>query len=402
MPKIVVLGGAGGMGSEAVKDLSLNNAFSEIIVADADQKGLDRLVTELNNENVSTTKIDVNDFDRLVQLLKQANVVLSFIGPYYEFGPKIIRAAIEAKVHYVDICDDYDAAEAIIKMDKDVKKAGITVLTGMGTSPGITNILARMGMDELDKAEEIDTLWVMGGIETGTAILYHVFHGGSGTVPGFNDGQRKHIHPFTEEGALEVEFPNPLNKVKLYDIGHPEPITIPHFFPEIKKVTNKGAILPKEITNTIINLLNLGFDSTVPIHFDENVTLSARDFIVRYLQHNPDLLSSEESLGYGGLKVIVKGVKNGESVAYVYTTMSNETTGESTGVPAAIGAELLAKGEIPLKGVIAPELIEPAVFFGAMSKRKRVNNNVKGTGLMIEKILEDGSIEVIRGNRLEK
>src|SRR5690625_4948663 len=129
MPKIVVLGGAGGMGSEAVKDLSLNNAFSEIIVADADQKGLDRLVTELNNENVSTTKIDVNDFDRLVQLLKQANVVLSFIGPYYEFGPKIIRAAIEAKVHYVDICDDYDAAEAIIKMDKDVKKAGITVLT---------------------------------------------------------------------------------------------------------------------------------------------------------------------------------------------------------------------------------------------------------------------------------
>src|SRR5690606_932507 len=118
-------------------------------------------------------------------LLQGATVVINFVGPFYRFAPLVIRAAIEAKVHYVDICDDFDAAEAILAMDEEVKKAGITVLTGMGTSPGITNILARIGMDELDKTEEIDTIWVMGESETGTAVLYHVFHGGSGLVPGF-------------------------------------------------------------------------------------------------------------------------------------------------------------------------------------------------------------------------
>ncbi|MFA8440141.1 saccharopine dehydrogenase family protein [Pueribacillus sp. YX66] len=399
MKKIVVLGGAGGMGSVAVKDLTLNGKFDGIVIADANEQAAKQVANEIGSEKVSIAKIDVSDETALVDLLREATVVLNFIGPFYKFGPLVIRAALATKTHYVDICDDYDAAEAILAMDDKAKKAGITVLTGMGTSPGITNVFARMGIDELDVAEEIDTIWVMGEAETGTAVLYHVFHGGSGYIPGFDQGKRTMIQPFGKEGSLTVEFPNPLGRVTVYDIGHPEPITIPHFFPEIRKVTNKGTLLPPKVIETFKSLIQLGFGSEEPIQIDHKIKISPRDFVVKFLQARPDLLDVDHPFGFGGLKVIVKGKKDGENVSYVYTTASNESTGESTGIPAAVGAELIATEKINKRGVIAPEVLDPKVVLKALGNRKRLNQHVKSTGIIIEKVFADGTIETIKAGR---
>lgn len=53
-------------------------------------------------------------------------------------------------MNYVSICDDYDAAAAFLELDDDAKKAGVTAITGVGWTPGITNMLARMGADRFD------------------------------------------------------------------------------------------------------------------------------------------------------------------------------------------------------------------------------------------------------------
>lgn len=230
MAKVVVLGGAGGMGSVAVKDLALNGYFEEIVIADANETRALEIASEISSENISVAKVNVEDVEQLVNVISDASVVINFVGPFYRYASTIIRAAIKAEVHYVDICDDYDSTELMLKMCDEVKKSGITVLTGMGSSPGMTNIIARMGMNELDVTEEIDTIWVMGESETGSAVLYHILHSGSDMIPGYEQGERRKIKPFSEEGSLKVGFPRPLGKVKVYDIGHPEPITIPHFF----------------------------------------------------------------------------------------------------------------------------------------------------------------------------
>lgn len=396
-----MLGGAGGMGSVAVKDLALNGKFTEIVIADANEAAAQRVASEISNNNVSVSvaQIDITDENALIDLLKDATVVLNFIGPFYELGPIVIRAAIKTNTHYVDICDDYDAAEAILEMDIEAKNAGITVLTGMGTSPGITNVFAKMGMNELDVTEEIDTIWVMGEAETGTAVLYHVFHGGSGLVPGFTQGKPVMIKPFAEESSLTVDFPEPLGRVTVYDIGHPEPITIPHFYPGIKKVTNKGTLLPAKVIETFKSLIQLGFDSIDSIKIDDKTSITPRDFVVRYLQENPDLLEVDNPFGFGGLKVIVKGKKDGKDVSYVYTTVSNESTGESTGIPAAVGAELIATEKITERGVIAPEILDPMVVLNALGNRKRLNQHVKSSGIIIEKVLADGTVEVVKEGR---
>lgn len=398
MSKVIVLGGAGGMGSMAVKDLALNKRFSEIVIADVNIDAANRVAQEVNSNLVSTTTVDVTDRDSLVALLSDAAIVINFVGPFYKFAPMIIDACIEAKTNYVDICDDYDAAEEILKMDSRVKEAGITVLTGMGTSPGITNVLVKMGMEQLDETEEVDTIWVMGESETGSAILYHVFHGGTGLVPGYADGKQTMIKPFQEEGSLEVEFPEPLGKVKVHDVGHPEPITIPYFYPEIKKVTNKGALLPSKIVDNFKKLFDLGLGSTIPIEVN-GVQIAPRDFAVRFLQENPELLAVGESNGFGGLKVIVKGKKDGKKLGFIYTTVSSESTAESVAIPAVVGAELITDGKVATSGVIAPEVLNPMDVFTYLGERKRVGGDTVNSGLIIDMILEDGSIHSIKKGR---
>ncbi|WP_313431285.1 saccharopine dehydrogenase family protein [Siminovitchia terrae] len=398
MSKVVILGGAGGMGSMAIKDLVLNKRFSEIVIADINIEAANQIVQEINNDLVSTASINVTDRKELIQLLSDTSIVINFVGPFYRFAPMIIEACMEAKTNYVDICDDYDAAEEILKMDKRVKDAGITVLTGMGTSPGITNILVKMGMDQLDETEEVETIWVMGESETGSAILYHVFHGGTGLVPGYSEGKQTMIKPFQEEGSLVVEFPEPLGRVKVYDVGHPEPITIPHFYPEVKRVTNKGALLPSKIVDNFKKLFDLGFGSTTPINVN-GTDITPRDFAVRFLQENPELLAVGESNGLGGLKVIVKGKKEGKDLGFVYTTVSSEPTAASVAIPAVVGAELIKDGKVDSIGVIAPEVLNPMDVFDYLGSRKSVNEASVSSGLIIDMILDDGSIQSIKKGR---
>lgn len=397
MSKVVVLGGAGAMGSMAVKDLALNERFSEIVIADMNEQLVNELASEVNSDLVSTALIDVTDHAGLVELLDDAKVVINFVGPFYKYAPMIIKACVEAKTNYVDICDDYDAAEEILKLDKQVKDAGITILTGMGTSPGITNVLAKMGMDELDETEDIDTFWVMGESETGSAILYHVFHGGTGPVPGYNAGEKQAIKPFSEETAVDVQFPEPLGKVTVYDVGHPEPITIPHFYPELKKVTNKGALLPTKVVDNLKKFFDLGLGSTEKITIND-VEISPRDFAVRYLQENPHLIEGDTH-GFGGLRVIVKGKKDGADLGFMYTTVSSESTAESVAIPAVVGAELITFGKVKQKGVIAPEVLEPMEVFGAMGDRKTIDSDAVNSGLIIDVILPDGTIQSVRKGR---
>ncbi len=70
-------------------------------------------------------------------LFGKKDVVINYAGPFYKTAVAVARAAVESKVNYIDICDDYEAAEILFAsdIDKAAKDAGITVLTGMGLIP---------------------------------------------------------------------------------------------------------------------------------------------------------------------------------------------------------------------------------------------------------------------------
>jgi len=124
--RFVVLGGAGDMGSAIVRDL-VNSDVSEVIIADFNQEKANSICSELNGKKtkLSAQFVDANDHASLVQAIKGADVVANAIGPFYKYGLKTVKAAIEASVPYVDINDDYDATKAALELDDEAKKAGI-------------------------------------------------------------------------------------------------------------------------------------------------------------------------------------------------------------------------------------------------------------------------------------
>ena len=68
-----------------------------------------------------------------------------------------LSAAIEAGVHYASICDDWSAAQAVMaELDEPARAAGRIVLTGLGASPGVTNVGIRHLAGRLDRIRRVD------------------------------------------------------------------------------------------------------------------------------------------------------------------------------------------------------------------------------------------------------
>jgi lysine 6-dehydrogenase len=135
--KIIVLGGAGDMASRAVRELAAEPDVTAVIVADYNQGAAESLASELGAK-VSAAWVDASDHEALVAAIRGHNAVASGIGPFYRYEAAMARAAIEAGVPYVSLCDDYDAAQAVLELDDAAKAAGVTVLTGLGWTPGLS------------------------------------------------------------------------------------------------------------------------------------------------------------------------------------------------------------------------------------------------------------------------
>jgi saccharopine dehydrogenase (NAD+, L-lysine forming) len=71
-----------------------------------------------------------------------------------------------------------DVTLEILEMDEDARRAGISALIGMGSSPGATNLLARFAADNLlDETGSIDIFHAHGGeLFEGEGVIGHRFH----------------------------------------------------------------------------------------------------------------------------------------------------------------------------------------------------------------------------------
>ncbi len=112
--RYTVSGGAGVEGAGMVKDL-VRSGVSEVVIADRNVEKAQMLAAELTSTQtrISTAFVDADDHMGLVDVMKKSDGVASALGPFCQYGVRTVRAAIDARVPYVDINDDYDAIEAI-------------------------------------------------------------------------------------------------------------------------------------------------------------------------------------------------------------------------------------------------------------------------------------------------
>jgi saccharopine dehydrogenase-like NADP-dependent oxidoreductase len=355
--KIIALGGAGDMCSYAVRDLARQEEVTELMIADYDEDKANALAKELGAK-CKSMKVDANNESELVRACEGYDVAMSGIGPFYKYEYKVAKGVLEAGVPYISICDDYDAAEAVFGLDEAARKKGLTILTGLGWTPGISNILARMGADKLDDIEEIAVAWGGSASDSeGYAVILHTIHIFTGFVPSFQHGRTKMVQ--AGGGKEKIRFPEPVGEIFVYDLGHPEPVTIPRFI-KAKNVTLKGGLSEEELNLVGKVLVKLRLTSTV----------KRKDMIGKVLKFVGPVLFQlgKPENPCSAIRVDITGTKGGTWKHITYGAADHMNA--LTGIPLAIGALMLGRGDIKAPGVQAPEsCVDPKAFFAELGKR---------------------------------
>jgi saccharopine dehydrogenase (NAD+, L-lysine-forming) len=396
MSRVTVLGGCGVVGSIAVETLASSGVFSEVVIADINIAQANRLVERLGQGNVSASEFDAASPHGIRNAIAGSSVVLNCVGPYYKYGPSILKEVIESKINYVDVCDDLDATEKLLDMDGNARKAGISALIGMGSSPGIANLLVKFCADSLlDQVEVVDIYHAHGGEKVeGPAVVKHRIHSMKMDMPMFLDSKFTTVNLFEDSGKSleeEVEFQD-VGTYSVYAYPHPETITLPKFLKGIKRVTNLGLVLPPAYAELIKGMVRLGVTDEEPMEVQGH-QIAPLEFAVAFILSQRHRLMQEAGLiePMGCLKIVVKGNKNGEQSSYIFSMSSRgQGMGEGTGVPAALGTMLMATGKVKPEGVNPPEGCVDPLDLLELARTKVSLGDKKGLPIVIEHIDKDG------------
>ncbi len=355
--KIMVFGGAGDMGSRAVEALAQAPDVEHITIADKNVRAARALAERLacHEPKLEVREIDANEHHALVAAMRGCSVAISALGPFYVFESKLVAAALEAGVDYASICDDWLAAEQLFEQfSLRARQRNVKILTGLGTSPGISNVGIRFFADRMDSVDRADVYVYMplrgGG---GPAVIRHTLFIMSGKVPAWRDGKRVMLRACSEHKV--VDFPR-FGPQDVWNMGHSEPVTIPRFIPGIREVN-----------------FYMGFGSgsqwlVMPARIRMFDRKGARRVFEKILMQIERLTASEEP-EWGAVRIEAWGKKNGKDVhetGFGIGQMRN-----ATGLSLAVGGLMLGRGEVltPEAGVFGPEgCLDPVTFLGRMKE----------------------------------
>ncbi|MEO8453033.1 MAG: saccharopine dehydrogenase, partial [Gemmatimonadota bacterium] len=242
-PSLAVIG-AGGTQAGAMLEVLVKVIDPRTVLA-IDRRWAPAARARLERLGVTVLTGDiVQDRANLVDRSMGARLVANLAGPAYVVAPAAFDYTLDLGADYLDITDDIDATAALLARGSEARAKGIAALIGMGSAPGMTNILCRLALDALGDAPDprIDLACSVDAADLTPASLRHYFHCLATALPG-----RTGVPTWEELEPEQVDFGAPVGLLTALTLGHPEPLTLPRFT-RVKTVTNKGAIAPNEVS----------------------------------------------------------------------------------------------------------------------------------------------------------
>lgn len=358
------------MGRSAVKALLALCPDAAVRVADRDSEAA-RAFSETLSGRADWLSLDIRDEAALDRAVKDSDLVLNFVGPYFAYGKAVLSSAIHMGVSYLDICDDWEPTLSMLELSGEAKKAGITAVIGMGASPGMTNLAGRAAIGELDEARSIVTGWDLEsarpekiGKKASTATV-HGFHQLTGTIRQFQDGGFRDVRPIR---SRKISYPG-LAPALAWTIGHPESVTFPKFFPGLSESIN--VFTAGGYTLFGLKILAALADMGV-------LSIERAAWLAERAEGPPRGVGDWSGLRREMLEkkrlphlfALAGGRKNGrpESAGAMILSAPPGGMAGATGVPLAVGAFLVLSGKVKDRGVFAPEgAFDPVEFFDVLA-----------------------------------
>jgi saccharopine dehydrogenase-like NADP-dependent oxidoreductase len=367
MSRVTVVGGAGNMGRFVVRTLVRSGEVDEVVAADRNKAGIAALTAHYGPA-VRAHHVDVGDREELNAVLDGADVVVNTAGPFFRTDTSVLDSVLQHGGIYLDIDDDPAPTLAALARQDEALRSGATCLVGLGASPGLTNLLACLAAERLDATYEIVTGWNIGearsprpeddptgGADHSSGAAWeHFRRETTGTVLQLRDGVVDSVPPLAE---LELRLGDH-ETVLARTVGHPESVTLHRRFTSLRTSTNVffGS---DDVMNGILAALGAA-------------ARSVADAVPGRSQRSRVAAADGRPRRLPALAAVATGERNGVP-AQVSATMDQlppSGMGGATGVPAAVGALLCVRGELPRRpGVFTPEELVPIKPFLAELQR---------------------------------
>lgn len=376
--KILVLGAGGRIGSAIVKDLMEidSHELTEVVAADISRERVARLAAEYDSAKLKLEQVDVADQTRLVELFSGSDVVINSTVPAGSIPVDVLKAALKARANVIDLGAWPEETEQSLALNDDFEQAGLTAIIGLGSSPGITNLVAKALVDKLDSVETIELSFGYASLGTSTLPLAVPFEGALTEYIAdplvFRNGKFEKLPP--QSGLKNIEYPEPIGVRSSFYIGHPEILTFPRFFQDkgIQNAWMRAGFTP-DFSDKVNLLIDLGIISESPLKV-KGAEVVPLDVLTACLNKFPP--EAGEVVDYGCTMVIVRGEQAGVKREYT-ALMSNRpyqgltNAQHRTSHSPSIGARMIVKGEITKKGVFPPEAgVAPEPFFRELARRE--------------------------------
>ncbi len=378
----VVLGGGGAMGRAIVRDLYESDPQSRILVADynieaARQAARDLGTTAADGGRIEVKQADVRDTKALTALLRGHEVVINATNYYWNL--QVMRAALEAGAHYADLGGLFHTTRKQLELDEDFRRAERLAVLGIGSAPGIMNVLARYGAERLERVEairiyngSIDKTPSASVLSFGYSLLTILDEAMMKPVI-FENGEFRETEPFS--GTETVHFPPPVGTQSVHRAIHSEVATLPLTYQSkgIHECSFKINLAPSDIERLQF-LVGLGLASTESIQV-RGQKVSPRDVLQALVDKLPRTEAPPDDNEV--LRVVVEGKEKGRRVRYTLDAFAEadrkrglSAVSIDTGAPPSIVAQKVARGEIRQRGVHPPETcIDPEPFFEEIARR---------------------------------
>jgi saccharopine dehydrogenase-like NADP-dependent oxidoreductase len=386
----ILLVGAGGVGT-AFARIAARRPFADLVIADYDLAKAQHAAAA--KDGYTAVQLDARDETATAALLTEhrCDVLMNATDP--RFVMPLFRAALAAKVHYLDMAMSLsypDPAEPYAKtgvklgdeqfaMSAQWEESGKLALAGIGVEPGLSDVFARYAADEL--FSEIDQLGVRDGANLTVA--------GYDFAPTFSIWTtiEECLNPpviweadrgwFTTEPFSEPEvftFPAGIGAVECVNVEHEEVLLMPRWV-NAKRVTFKYG-LGEEFIGVLKTLHKLGLDATKPVSVG-GTSVSPRDVVAACLPDPATLGEKMSGLTCAGTWVTGTGKDGAPREVYLYHVADNaQTMAEygsqavvwQTAVHPVVALELIDSGAWSGTGVIGPEALPPRPFLDLLTE----------------------------------
>ena len=357
---IAVLG-AGAMGSAAAVLLARHDDI-DLLVLDVDGARARRVAEQAGAEGRG---FDATT-DELAGILREVRAVAACIP--YRVNLPTMEAALAAGCHYADLGGLFHTTKKQLELHDRFAAAGVSAVLGIGSAPGLTNVLAKLGADRLDSVTSIDM--VDGAVDLSAdggafGVPYSVdtvldeF-----TMPAmvFEDGELREVP--AASGVIDWDCPEPVGRQPAMYTLHSEPATLPSTIPGVRDVRWRLA-LPRAVHEGFALLVGVGLASSEPV-WTESGEVAPREVLTAVLNRLPVPEGEPNDVEF--LDVRVAGTKDGRPAEHrALARLEPSPEGLSAGafgtaIPIAVTARWMAEGRVA-PGVHPPEVaFDPEAF----------------------------------------